>query len=62
VNAVDLDLHGAFVVRVVPHGPRDIAVVERQLGSAVRRADHPHPDLVLRFVDDPDLVPGPHLR
>jgi len=52
--AVDYDLHGLAGVRVIGATPRDVAVVDRQLGP-LRGPLLSDPDIVVRFVERLDV-------
>lgn len=49
-GTADFDLHGAVGIRLVDAGPREIRLVERQLGP-LRSALGRDPDVLIRFVD-----------
>ena len=49
-GTADFDLHGAVGIRLVDAGPREIAIVERQLGPLGSTLEH-EPDVLIRFVD-----------
>ncbi|HSL75844.1 MAG TPA: hypothetical protein VK867_02795 [Candidatus Limnocylindrales bacterium] len=56
-GTADFDLHGAVGIRLLGARPREIALVERQLGPLRSRLDH-EPDLLIRFVDQMPLAGG----
>lgn len=49
-GTADFDLHGAVGIRLVGAGPREIALIERQLGP-LRSTLAREPDVLIRFVD-----------
>ena len=49
-GTADFDLHGAVGIRLLGAGPREISLVERQIGPLRATLEH-EPDVLIRFVD-----------